>query len=212
MPPQSMQVISVSASKAPFSQAIKIGRYRPPMRVIGGLAKGRRLTAPPGLDVRPTSDRVRQALFTMVEAHLGDLQGARVADLACGSGALGIEALSRGAAACTFVDTSIRSLRAAQANLVAVGLAGSSAQFVKGDLVRWATATPSEVFDLVLVDPPYVWDEWPILLAALAGSTEAVAVESDREVVPIDGWASLRSRRHGGTVVSVLVPDREFDR
>lgn len=181
------------------------------MRVIGGLAKGRRLLAPPGVDVRPTSDRVRQALFTMVEARLGDLQSMRVADLACGSGALGIEALSRGAASCTFVDTSGRSLRSAQANLVAVGLDCSAAQFVKDDVVRWARASRAEPLDLVLVDPPYVWDEWPVLLAALAGSAAAVVAESDREVLAPEGWASRRVRRHGGTVLSMLVPDRDLD-
>ena len=179
------------------------------MRVIAGAAKGRRLSAPSGLAVRPTSDRVREALFSMLEAHLGDLDGMRAADLACGSGALGIEALSRGAATCTFVDTSARSLRAARSNLEAVGLAEAGATFVKDDLVRWAGRQPPEALDLVLVDPPYAWDDWPQLLEALSGTTAAVAAEADREIAPPPAWASLRSRRHGGTVVSVLVPDRD---
>lgn len=180
--------------------------------MIAGLAKGRRLSAPPGLEVRPTGDRVREALFSMLEAHLGDLEEMRVADLACGSGALGIEALSRGAASCVFVDVASRSLAAARANLEAVGLDGGRATFVRNDLVRWAGDQGAGSFDLVLADPPYAWDGWPELLDALAGTASAVAAESDREVPLPAGWASLRSRRHGGTVVTVLVPDQDPDR
>jgi 16S rRNA (guanine966-N2)-methyltransferase len=179
------------------------------VRVIAGEAKGRRLSAPAGLDVRPTSDRVREALFSMLEAHLGDLDGQRVADLACGSGALGIEALSRGAGSCTFVDSSARSLRAARANVETVGLAGPGVSFVKDDLVRWAGLQQADALDLVLVDPPYAWDGWPTLLEGLAGKTAAVAAEADRDIAPPPGWASLRSRRHGGTVVTVFVPHRD---
>lgn len=179
--------------------------------MIAGLAKGRRLSAPPGLDVRPTSDRVREALFSMLDAHLGGLEGLRVADLACGSGALGIEALSRGAASCAFVDTAGRSLQAARTNLAAVGLGPSTATFVKDDVVRWAARQEAGALDLALADPPYSWDGWPELLRALAGVAAAVAAESDREVAPVEGWASLRARRHGSSVVTVLVPDRDPD-
>ena len=160
--------------------------------------------------MRPTGDRVREALFSMLDAHLG-LDGIEVADLACGSGALGIEALSRGAKRCTFVDTSPVSLRVARANLVAVGLEPAAATFVKDDLVRWARRQPPDSLDLVLVDPPYAWDGWPDLLAALVGSAGAVAAESDREIATARGWASLRTRRHGSTVVTVLVADRDSE-
>lgn len=179
------------------------------MRVIAGLAKGRRLTAPAGRQVRPTGDRVREALFSMLDAHLGGLDGLRVADVACGSGALGIEALSRGAGSCTFVDSSPASLRAARANLLAVGLDAGTTSFVKNDLVRWARRQEAASLDLVLVDPPYAWDGWPDLLEALAGVAGALAAESDREIATTSGWASLRARRHGSTVVSVLVADRD---
>jgi len=182
------------------------------LRVIAGLAKGRRLTAPPGLDVRPTADRVREALFSMVEANLGDLEGARVADLACGSGTLGIEALSRGAASCAFVDLAPRSLRAARANVASVGLERTGTTFVRDDLVRWAGRQPAGSLDLVLADPPYGWDGWTELLQALAGVASAVVAESDRDVDPPAGWASRRTRRYGGTVVVVLVPARDLDR
>jgi len=155
---------------------------------------------------------VREALFSMLEAHLGVLDGARVADLACGSGALGIEGLSRGAASCSFIDIASRSLRSARANLVAVGLEGAEATFVKDDLVRWAARQETGAFDLVLADPPYAWDGWTELLGALGGAAAAVAAESDREVTPAAGWASLKTRRHGGTVVTVLVPEPDSDR
>jgi len=182
------------------------------LRVIAGEARGRRLSAPPGDGVRPTADRVREALFTMLEAHIGELDGFRVADLACGSGALGIEALSRGAATCAFVDLATRSLRTARANLTAVGLDGRPVGFVRDDLVRWAARQEPGSLDLVLIDPPYNWDQWPDLLDALAGVAAAVAAESDREIAPPAGWASLRTRRYGGTVVSVLVADGEPNR
>ena len=180
--------------------------------MIAGLAKGRRLTAPAGLDVRPTGDRVREAMFSMLEAHLGDLEGMRVADLACGSGALGIEALSRGAASCVFVDVAPRSRRAARANLAAGGLGAADATFVRDDLVRWAGRRHDGPLDLVLADPPYAWDRWDGLLEALSGTAAAVAAEAEGEVPPAGGWASLRTRRHGGSVVSVLVPDQDPDR
>lgn len=180
--------------------------------MIAGEAKGRRLSAPPGDGVRPTADRVREALFTLLEARLGELAGSRVADLACGSGALGIEALSRGAETCAFVDLASRSLQVARANVTAVGLDGRSVTFVRDDLVRWAGQQESVSFDLILVDPPYQWDQWADLLSALQGVAAAVAAESDREIAPPTGWASLRTRRFGGTVVSVLVADGEADR
>jgi len=147
----------------------------------------------------------------MLDAHLGGLDGLRVADLACGSGALGIEVLSRGAASCAFVDSSARSLATAKANLVAVGLEAATTAFVKDDLLRWVGRQQPGSFDLVLVDPPYAWDAWPELLSALDGVAAAVAAESDREIAPTTEWASLRTRRHGGTVVSVLVSDRDPD-
>jgi 16S rRNA (guanine966-N2)-methyltransferase len=176
------------------------------VRVIGGTAKGRRLLAPPGTDVRPTSDRARQALFTMLDARIGGVDDLVVADLACGSGALGIEALSRGAASCTFVDTSRRSLEAAKQNLAAVGLEGSAARFVVDDLAAWAKRQLPASIDLVLADPPYAWDGWGGLLGSLADVADVVVAESDRDVPPTPGWGLLRSLRHGSTVVSVLVP------
>lgn len=180
--------------------------------MIAGQAKGRRLRAPPGSSVRPTGDRVREALFTTLDANLGGLDGLRVADLACGSGALGIEALSRAAASCAFVDLDPRSLRATRANVAAVGLDDRPATFVRDDLVRWAARQEPGALDLVLADPPYLWDRWADLLHELSGVTGVVAAESDREIAVAPGWASLRARRYGGTVVTVLVAEGEPDR
>jgi 16S rRNA (guanine(966)-N(2))-methyltransferase RsmD len=120
------------------------------MRVVAGRLRGRRLAAPPGRATRPTSDRVREALFSM----LGDVSGARVLDLYAGSGALGIEALSRGAAQAVFVDADPRAVAAVRRNLAAVG---ADAVVVRRDAVRFLTSAAADDarYDLVFVDPPY---------------------------------------------------------
>src|SRR5438093_104252 len=103
------------------------------MRVVAGTARGRRLQAPPGRDVRPTSDRVREAVFSSL-ASLDVIEGATVADLFAGSGAMGVEALSRGAASATFVDSSAAAVAAIRANLADTGLAGT-ATVVRADVL-----------------------------------------------------------------------------
>src|SRR3954471_13968009 len=119
------------------------------MRVIAGAWKGRPLRAPPGRDTRPTADRVREALFSV----LGDVGGLRVLDLFAGSGALGIEALSRGAASAVFVERAPAALKALQSNLSALEI---EARVHSGDaraFVRKARAA-RETYDLVFLDPP----------------------------------------------------------
>jgi 16S rRNA (guanine966-N2)-methyltransferase len=116
------------------------------VRVVAGSLRGRRLEAPPGDDVRPTSDRAREALFSM----LGDVAGLRVLDLFCGTGALGIEALSRGAGRATFVDTDPA---LAERNVDALGL-GDQAEVVRGEASAYL-ARGEEPFGLILCDPPY---------------------------------------------------------
>ena len=118
------------------------------MRVVAGAYKGRRLQAPAGLDVRPTSDRVREALFSI----LGNLDGLRVLDLFAGSGALGIEALSRGAASATLVESDRRAVEAIRANLAPLGEA--HADVVPADALAWLGGRRGP-YDLVFVDPPY---------------------------------------------------------
>ena len=121
-------------------------------RVIAGSAKGVRLRAP-GPGTRPLADRVKQTLFAILEPELA---GARVLDLFAGSGAGGIEALSRGAAAAVFVERDQGAAAVIDANLRATGLAGPAAAIVRWDVVRWlAEPNVDAAFDLVLVDPPY---------------------------------------------------------
>jgi 16S rRNA (guanine966-N2)-methyltransferase len=178
---------------------------------VAGEAKGRRLVAPEGRDTRPTLDRVREAMFNAL-VSLDAVQGARVLDLYAGSGALGIEALSRGAAHATFVDTDRAARRAVELNLAAAGLA-DRAEVVSVEAVahlRRLAAGGAEPFDLVLLDPPYVTDDpaWLDLLVLVESVAPGavVVVESDREVPLPAGWHALRSKRYGGTLVSVLLP------
>jgi len=168
------------------------------MRVVAGTARGRKLQAPPGRDVRPTGDRVREAMFNAL-GSLGAIDGARVLDLFAGTGALGIEALSRGAASATFVDQDRAAAATVRANLEALGLA-AEAEVVQADASRWLDSNDSE-FDLALLDPPYAFDGWDDLLARVPAPL--VVVESDRAVGPPDGWHVLREKRYGDTVVTI---------
>ena len=171
----------------------------PGVRVVAGQARGRRLVAPPGTDTRPTSDRVREATFNALESR-GELDGAKVLDLFAGSGALGIEALSRGAAHATFVDHDRRALDAIQANLDATGLA-ARATVVPADAARYLEGSDATV-DLVFLDPPYAFDGWRELLARAPGAV--AVVESDRSVDPGDDWEVVREKRYGTTVVAIV--------
>jgi 16S rRNA (guanine966-N2)-methyltransferase len=121
------------------------------LRIIAGRWGGRRILVPPGARVRPTSDRVREAWMSILAA---DLEGARVLDLFAGSGALGIEALSRGAAHVTFVESDPRVLRVLRANLDALGVS-TEAQVVRADGLRYLLEVEPERYDLVFADPPY---------------------------------------------------------
>lgn len=169
--------------------------------MVAGTARGRRLAAPAGSATRPTSDRVRQATFNALES-LGAVRRAQVLDLFAGSGALGIEALSRGASRVTFVDNDPRALRVVRANLAATGLA-DAARVVRSDALRFL-AEDCRVFDLVLLDPPYRFDDesWDALLRAV--TAELVVLESDRPIEVGPGWEVLRSKRYGGTVVDLV--------
>ena len=166
------------------------------MRVIAGELGGRRLVAPEGTTTRPTSDRVREATFNALTS-LGVLEGATVLDAFAGSGALGIEALSRGARHCTFVERDRGALAALRENLGRCGLGDDRARVVVGD----GAACAGE-WDLGLFDPPYAFDGWSTLLGAL---TPAVAVcESGAPIDVPDGWAVVREKVYGATVVAIL--------
>jgi 16S rRNA (guanine966-N2)-methyltransferase len=169
------------------------------MRVIGGRSRGRRLAAKLPASVRPTSDRVRESIFDILGSQ-GGVDGLRVVDLFCGSGALGAEALSRGAATATFVDQDPGALAAVKANLDAVGLGEEPATLVRAALPGWLAGAPA--FDLALCDPPYDFGGWPELLRLLRA--DMVVMESSTSIVlPVEGWVVTRERRYGGTLVTV---------
>jgi 16S rRNA (guanine966-N2)-methyltransferase len=172
------------------------------MRVIAGVARGRRLIAPEGDDTRPTGDRVREATFNALHS-LGALDGATAVDLFAGSGALGIEALSRGAGHVTFADTDRRAIRAIEVNLTATGLGDRATVYPEAAerVVRRARDL-GQRWDLALLDPPYVFDGWDELLGTLPA--DMAVIESDRVIAPPIGWRVVRERRYGTTLVSVL--------
>ncbi|MCI0346720.1 MAG: 16S rRNA (guanine(966)-N(2))-methyltransferase RsmD [Chloroflexi bacterium] len=169
------------------------------MRVVAGSAKGRRIVAPAGRDTRPTSDRVREAVFNAL-VSLGTVDGATALDLFAGSGALGIEALSRGAAYATFVERDRAALASIRANLSATGLADRAA-VVERDALAYVAAQRAHV-DIAFLDPPYAFDGWDALLEALPA--DLAVIESDRPVDGGEGWELVRHRRYGTTVVSII--------
>jgi len=173
--------------------------------VVGGYLGGRHLAVPPGRRTRPTSELVRGAIFNSLDSR-GLPRGAVVVDLFAGSGALGIEALSRGAERAVFVESERRAARVLAENLAALGLEPVATVEVV-DAVGWATGDrwPARV-DLVLADPPYDFDRWEALLAGAARFPSVLVVaESDRPIGAA-GWDVLSVKRHGGTVVSQLRP------
>lgn len=188
------------------------------MRVIAGRLGGRRLRAPRGRSTRPTSDRVREALFSM----LGGVEGARVLDLFAGTGALGIEALSRGAQRAVFVERDTAAAGILASNLRALELPSESAEVRRADaLVALRDASAArETYDLVFIDPPYGrarpaqstragttteerGRELSAILPTLLSPGARVVVESDRRsplelTIPLD-----RHRRYGDTLITI---------
>jgi 16S rRNA (guanine966-N2)-methyltransferase len=177
------------------------------MRVIAGRYGGRRLQAPPGDATRPTSDRVRESLFSVLA---GRVEGARVLDLYAGSGALGIEALSRGAREVTFVDSAAASVRAVKANLAALDAA---ADVRRADARRFlgAASAAARQYDLVFLDPPYrlagrLGSELTAALPPVLAPGAAVVAESDRRAPLELGLPILDERRYGDTLIRIHVP------
>jgi 16S rRNA (guanine966-N2)-methyltransferase len=184
-------------------------------RVIAGAAGGRRLAVPGGTSTRPTSDRAREGLFASVMSELGDLGGLHVMDLYAGSGALGLEALSRGAAGVLLVESDARAAAVVKANVAALGLPGAAVAVDKVE--RLLARPPAERqhhrrhhhtggYDLVFADPPYAVTGEAVtrMLTLLAGGWLAagalVVVERATRSGPVDwppGYAEGKSRRYG---------------
>lgn len=176
------------------------------MRVIAGDLKGQRLVAPRGWKVRPTSDRVREAIFSALGERV---VGARILDLYCGTGALAIEALSRGAAGAVLVD---RDTRPALGNVRRLGLE-EKAELVRADVGRWlgqvSSASAAGKFDLVFVDAPYkladrvAQDLNTDLPRLLSAGGRAVIESGARRPLRIDSLEPLRQRRYGAADVTI---------
>jgi 16S rRNA (guanine966-N2)-methyltransferase len=176
------------------------------MRVIAGRLGGRPLQAPRGSATRPTSDRVREALFSI----LGDVSGDRVLDLYAGSGALAIEALSRGAASATLVDSGRAAIGAIRANLERLGL---TAEVVGADALVYCerARTAARHYDLVLLDPPYrhggsLGERLTTALGPLLAPQARVIAESDRRAPLGLGLPLLDERRYGDTLIQIHGP------
>lgn len=171
------------------------------MRVVAGEFGGRRLHAPRGRGTRPTSDRVREALF----AILGDVHGARVLDLFAGSGALGIEALSRGAGSAVFVDSDREAAAAIRRNLDTIGIA--AAEVRRQDVLRFLGACEAS-FDLVFIDPPYdsasrLSEPLSAALPAVLAEDALIVTESSKRT-PLDiSLPLLRERTYGDTRIAI---------
>ena len=172
------------------------------MRVVAGDLRGRRLSAPPGTATRPTSDRVREALFSI----LGSLDGVRVLDLFAGSGALGIEALSRGAGLAVFVERAPPAARVLRANLRALGITAAVHVQDARAFLRNAQAA-GDTYDLVFLDPPYrdaAELSAGLELTGVLSERARVVGESDRRApLRLSGLAVADERRYGDTLIRI---------
>jgi 16S rRNA (guanine(966)-N(2))-methyltransferase RsmD len=176
------------------------------MRIIAGKFRGHRLVAPHGTTTRPTADRVRESIFNLLTTRV-ILEGSRVLDLFCGSGALGLEAISRGAGATVFVDTNRQALQAASENARALGVA-ESCSFLKRDGLRFLKNHDSS-FDLIFADPPYTLpgiDRIPTLGTKILHRDGVLVLEHDKRCRFDDLPISHESRSYGRTIVTIFRP------
>lgn len=184
------------------------------MRIVAGLYGGRRLLSPEGRDIRPTSDKIRGAIFNSLRSRLA-LEGAYVLDGFCGTGALGFEALSQGASHCTFVDLARKSLDLARENAKTLGIK-NEAEFIVIDMVKYGQKTDKkEIFNLVFLDPPYNKDLIiPALESLEAGGILApgaiIVVETEKKFSGrfSDAYTLLDEKIYGETKVSFLTYDK----
>lgn len=178
------------------------------MRVITGTARGRRLETLPGEDVtRPTTESVKEALFSMMQF---EIEGKKVLDLFAGSGQLGIEALSRGAQSCTFVENNRQAVKVVENNVSHCKLA-DRAKILQSDAVSFLMRNNS--FDIVFLDPPYhmglVEKCLPLVLPKMTDSGIVVCETAADETLPecVEGWSAQRSRRYGKTKLTLYRKD-----
>ena len=178
------------------------------MRIIAGAAKGRRLKTSPGFQTRPTADRVKEAVFNVLAVRL---PGARVLDACAGSGALGLEALSRGAASALLIEADRRAAAVVAENLAALNLPGG--KLLRGDALKLLQdLTPEQHFDLIFFDPPYESGLLPRLLELTAryrllaenGLVIAETRAVSREFAPGPEWAMVKESRYGDTAIHYL--------
>ena len=168
------------------------------MRIIAGAWRGRKLVAPKGLQTRPTADRTRETLFSMLVSRLGSFEDLRVADLYAGSGALGLEALSRGAAHCTFVENDRAAVDVIRANAATLGATGVEVMAMSA--ARLPLASP---FHLIVADPPYALGSGSAVVAAVVAANWLVpggwmAVETERGAVVDPGPLTVEAERDTG--------------
>lgn len=179
------------------------------MRIVAGAFRGRRLRAPSGTKIRPTTDRVREAVFSIIASDLAD---AHVLDLFAGTGALGLEALSRGAAQAVFVDHDPQAVRLIQTNVSLCGV-GDRVQIIQGAVLQVIRrlASQKNTFRLVFMDPPYGKGHIEKTLSELskvANPETLVVVEhhvKDILTSPWEGWFRTESRRYGDSMVSFFI-------
>lgn len=173
-------------------------RSLPSMRVVAGDLRGRRIEAPTSDATRPTTDMVREAVFNALRS-LDVVEGARVLDLFAGTGAMGIEALSRGADHCVFVEKDRAALGVLRSNLKNLDLE-SRTTVISGDAEH--IAAQQRDVDVLIADPPYGYNDWASLLDGVEAGL--VVLESDRPVGDIAGWDTVREKKYGRTFVAFL--------
>ncbi|MBQ6252134.1 MULTISPECIES: 16S rRNA (guanine(966)-N(2))-methyltransferase RsmD [Ruminococcus] len=180
------------------------------MRVITGIARGRKLVAPEGLDVRPTADKVKEGIFSAVQF---ELEGARVLDLFAGSGQMGIEALSRGAERAVFIDSSLRSIRCVNENLRNTGFERQS-EVINRDSYDYIKLT-SQTFDIIILDPPYRYNHIANILPFAAKKLRDGGIiiceyetEADEPAAP-EGMRLRKTYRYGKINVSIFCKPSE---
>ena len=190
------------------------------MRIVAGTLRGRTIDAPEGEGTRPTTDRVREALFNSLYSLRGGFEDAVVLDAFAGSGALGIEALSRGAASAVFYERDAKAMAVLKRNLDACGVGASRARAVKRDVLSSPPTSQNPPFDLVFLDPPYAYDPAEVLAFVKslvdAGSLKPGAIvvyehaltsrEDVERAASAAGFAVSSSKKYGKTAITVLRP------